>query len=79
MVLYGSGSTRGGVATVEAVSATKFDEAKLRRIIRAQFDSTDDYHAGFQRAVQAVMKESGLNGVEARWLVMRLRGKFRKG
>lgn len=62
------------MAAVEAVSADKLDETKLRRIIRAEFAATDDSQLGFQRAVQAVMQETGMSGVEARWLVMRLRG-----
>lgn len=56
------------------MSSPKVDEPKLRQIIRAAFESTDDYTEGFQRAVQAVMQETGMSGVEARWLVMRLRG-----
>ena len=55
------------------MSSPKVDELKLRRIIRAAFEGTDDYQLGFQRAVQAVMQETGMSGVEARWLVMRLR------
>jgi len=37
------------------------------------FAATDDYQLGFQRAVRAVLRETGLSGVEARSLVMRLR------
>jgi hypothetical protein len=55
------------------VHATKHDEPHLRRLIRAELDATDDTQLGFQRAVQAVMQETGMSGVEARWLVMRLR------
>jgi len=55
------------------VTAQQMDEPKLRRIIRGEFEATDDYQAGFQRAVQAVMRKTGMSGVEARWLVMRLR------
>ena len=46
----------------------------MRQIIRAAFESTDDYVEGFQRAVQAIIKETGMSGVDARWLVMRLQG-----
>ncbi len=56
------------------MSPQRLDEPKLRKIIDAQFAGTDDYTERFQRAVQAVMQETGLSGVEARWLVMRLRG-----
>jgi hypothetical protein len=59
---------------LEEMSSPKVDETKLRQIIRAAFAGTDDYTEGFQRAVQAILKETGLSGVEARWLVMRLRG-----
>jgi len=54
--------------------AIKLDEPYIRRIIRAEFEAADDYQLGFKRSVQAVMKETGLSGIEARWLVMRLRG-----
>jgi len=50
----------------------KMDEPNLRRIIRAAFESTNDYIEGFQRAVQAVMLETGQSSVEARSIVMRL-------
>jgi hypothetical protein len=50
------------------------DEPKLRQIILAAFEGTDDYSLGFQRAVQVVMMETSMSGVDARWLVMRLRG-----
>jgi len=60
------------MAAVEEVTARQLDEAKLRQLIRAEFEATDDYQLAFQRAVQAVMQETGLSGVEARWLVMRL-------
>jgi hypothetical protein len=55
------------------MNATTLDEPKLRRLIRAELDATDDTQLGFQRAVQAVMQETGMSGVEARWVVMRLR------
>lgn len=51
------------MATIETVSATKFDEAKLRRIIRTQFESTADYQAGFQRAVHPDMQETAISSV----------------
>ena len=57
---------------IPAVAAMKPDEAKFHQIILAAFEETDDYLLVFQRAVKAVMKETGLDGVEARWIVMRL-------
>jgi hypothetical protein len=45
----------------------------MRQIIRSAFESTDDYTGGVQRAVQAVMQETRMSEVDARWLVTRLR------
>jgi hypothetical protein len=55
------------------MTAPRLDEAKLRRIVRAQFVSTNNYALDFQRAVHPVMKETKLSCVEAWWLVKRLR------
>lgn len=52
---------QGILAAVEAVTAQQLDEPKLRRIIRAEFEATDDYQLGFQPAVQVVMQETGLD------------------
>lgn len=51
----------------------RLDEAKIRRIIRTAFAGADGHMEGFQHAVQAIMRETGLAPVEARWLVMQLR------
>jgi hypothetical protein len=57
----------------EEMSPPQLDEAKLRKLIEAEFASADGNIDGVQRAVQGVMMETGLSAFEARWLVMRLR------